>query len=115
MLNHQINFVAIIVKAHIGEKWGMMMKKECANIAKKNIWQINTQKGNIVQSVGITKIEYLGKEDVYNMEVPFTHNFSVNGGVVVHNCMDAVRYFVKTMNLVRKNDRKVSEGAKQYL
>lgn len=29
--------------------------------------------------------------------------------------MDAVRYFVKTMGLVRKNDRKVSEGAKQYL
>ena len=36
-------------------------------------------------------------EDVYNMEVIGTHNFAVNGGVIVHNCMDDIRYFVNTV------------------
>ena len=31
------------------------------------------------------------------MEVIGTHNFAVNGGVIVHNCMDDVRYFVNTV------------------
>ena len=26
------------------------------------------------------------REDVYDLEVPLTHNFCVNGGIVVHNC-----------------------------
>lgn len=41
----------------------------------------------------IVKIDPLGFEDVYNMEVENHHNFSVNGGFIVHNC-DAIRYFV---------------------
>lgn len=31
------------------------------------------------------------------MEVKSHHNFSVNGGFIVHNCMDAIRYFVYTV------------------
>jgi hypothetical protein len=38
----------------------------------------------------IKKIEPIGLQDVYNMEVEGHHNFSVNGGLIVHNC----RYFV---------------------
>lgn len=48
----------------------------------------------------------MGKAPVYNMEVEEYHNFSVNGGIIVHNCMDAARYFVKTMRLVQKNNKK---------
>ena len=48
----------------------------------------------------VRKIEKCGKADVYNMEVDGTHCFAVNGGLVVHNCIDAVRYSV--MNDVRK-------------
>lgn len=40
----------------------------------------------------IVKIEYIGKQDVYNMEVEDRHNFSVNGGLIVHNCIDGLRY-----------------------
>ena len=40
----------------------------------------------------VRKIEKCGKADVYNMEVDGTHCFAVNGGLVVHNCIDAVRY-----------------------
>lgn len=31
------------------------------------------------------------------MEVDEYHNFSVNGGVIVHNCMDDTRYFCQTI------------------
>ena len=63
----------------------------------------NTKKQNDVHLVGIAKIEIVPNEDVYNMEVIGTHNFSVNGGVIVHNCMDDIRYFVNT---VLKNKQK---------
>ena len=63
----------------------------------------NTKKQNDVHLVGIAKIEIEPNEDVYNMEVMGTHNFSVNGGVIDHNCMDDIRYFVNT---VLKNKQK---------
>ena len=56
--------------------------------------------------VPIVAIKTCGKTPVYNMEVDEYHNFSVNGGIIVHNCMDATRYFVKTMRLVQKNNKK---------
>ena len=57
----------------------------------------NTKKQNAVHLVGVAKIECEPNEDVYNMEAMGTHNFAVNGGVIVHNCMDDVRYFVNTV------------------
>lgn len=56
--------------------------------------------------VPIASIKPCGKAPVYNMEVDEYHNFSVNGGIIVHNCADATRYFVKTMRLVQKNNKK---------
>ncbi len=50
---------------------------------------------NDYESVADVKIE--GKEPVYNMEVEDNHNFAVNGGLIVHNCMDDMRYFVNTI------------------
>lgn len=46
--------------------------------------------------VGIKSITPIGKQPVYNMEVSKFHNFAVNGGIIVHNCMDDIRYFVMT-------------------
>ena len=63
----------------------------------------NTKKQSAAHLVGIAKIEIEPNEDVYNMEVIGTHNFSVSGGVIVHNCMDDIRYFVNT---VLKNKQK---------
>ena len=57
----------------------------------------NTKKQNAVHLVGVAKIEIEPNEDVYNMEVIGTHNFSVSGGVIVHNCMDEIRYFCNTV------------------
>ena len=48
-----------------------------------------------------------GAEPVYNLEVADNHNFAVNGGLIVHNCMDSARYFVQTMNIVKKKEKYV--------
>lgn len=48
----------------------------------------------------VIDIQQTENEDVYNLEVADNHNFIANG-IVVHNCMDATRYFVKTTNLVK--------------
>ena len=48
-----------------------------------------------------------GAEPVYNLEVDDNHNFAINGGLIVHNCMDSARYFVQTMNIVKKKEKYV--------
>ena len=65
--------------------------------AEVNILRTNIKKQNTVQLVKIKSIRKIGKADVYNMEVKNHHNFSVCGGFIVHNCMDALRYFVYTI------------------
>lgn len=47
----------------------------------------------IKTEVKIKSIEFDGYEDVFNMEVADHHNYSVNGGFILHNC-DSIRYFV---------------------
>lgn len=63
--------------------------------------QTNTKRISTARIVSITEC---GEESVYNMEVADNHNFAINGGVVVHNCMDAMRYWVKT-NRIAKVER----------
>ena len=46
-----------------------------------------------------------GTEPVYNLEVADNHNFAISGGLIVHNCMDSARYFVQTMNIVKKKEK----------
>ena len=55
-----------------------------------------------IKSVGIKSIKRVNPEPVYNMEVEDNHNFAVADGLIVHNCMDATRYFVKTKRVIRK-------------
>ena len=45
----------------------------------------------------IVKIEDTGKNPVYCMDVFDTSNFSVNGGIIVSNCMDAIAYAIRDM------------------
>lgn len=40
----------------------------------------------------VKSIRPAGRADVFNMEVEDTHDFAVNGGVIVHNCYDELRY-----------------------
>ena len=81
------------------------MKQEFANGVGKNTSQTNIQNQKLVQRnaevyfLEIKNIKKIQNEDVYNMEVDDNHNFAVNGGIIVHNCMDSTRYFVKTMKI----------------
>ena len=81
------------------------MKHEYVLIVDENSKQTNTAKQNAVLNpvqidltqgslnfAKVKSIRYIGKQDVYNMEVQDHHNFSVNGGLVVHNSIDAARY-----------------------
>ena len=73
------------------------MLKRFAKDADNRICQTNTEKHDGANLVAVAKIEIEPNEDVYNMEVIGTHNFAVNGGVIVHNCMDDIRYFINTV------------------
>lgn len=56
-----------------------------------------------IRAVKVKGIKKIDNEDVYNMEVKDHHNFSVNGGLIVHNCMDRNRYACYTDSLLFKN------------
>ena len=45
----------------------------------------------------VASVERIPNADVYNMEVSGTHCFSVNSGIIIHNCMDETRYLVNTV------------------
>ena len=52
----------------------------------------------------VKTIRFAGVADVYNMEVADTHDFAVEGGVIVHNCYDELRYVcMKNPIAPRKN------------
>lgn len=45
--------------------------------------------GNCVRVRSVRKV---GQADVYNMEVDEAHNFAIQGGLIVHNCLESLRY-----------------------
>ena len=92
----QITFAQIIVNLLIGGNKDLITSLKFAKDAVKSMYQTNIKKPNTVR---IAKIEEDIHADVYNMEVDDNHNFAINGGLVVHNCMDDTRYFVKTMKI----------------
>lgn len=65
---------------------------------------------SITKLVEIESVEQDGIEDVYNMEVEDNHNFAVNGGYIVHNCMDAMRYMMYT---IIRREMRVEAGGSQ--
>lgn len=77
---------------------------EAGKLTKQHrIIKIEVQKLlNGAKLVKIESVEQNGIEDVYNMEVEDNHNFAVNGGYIVHNCMDAMRYMMYTV--IRKDN-----------
>ena len=91
------------VKVNIVEIKESMMWKKLVDFVKKSIFRIDITNRNIVlhpvpeKAIGlkIKSIRYVGKEDVYCMYVPKSHAFIANG-IVVHNCLDALRYVCYT-------------------
>lgn len=79
------------------------MKPEPVLSVEKSSPQTNTQRRSAVPEpaevsfIPIRSIKSVGRQPVYNMEVDDLHNYSVNGGIVVHNCVDALRYYVNSL------------------
>ena len=65
-----------------------------ANSQRTDTAKINAAQNpaECVSAIRVVSIRRLPPEPVYNMEVERTHNFAVNGGLIVHNCIDATRY-----------------------
>lgn len=55
-----------------------------------------TAQGNAGPFSWCVSVTPAGRSDVYCLEVPSTHAFAVEGGVVVHNCMDGLRYLIRS-------------------
>lgn len=55
--------------------------------------------------VKVQSIKSLGQQDVYNMEVEEYENYSVDGGMIIHNCIDALRYSVEPYSAKHKNNK----------
>ena len=99
-----ISFAQTNAKQPIGIIQGLITKRGNANGAAMNLLQTNTARpnfvvgdvaDNILQASELKEIEIV-KEDicnVYDIEVEDMHEFFANG-VLVHNCIDAVRYYV---------------------
>jgi hypothetical protein len=51
--------------------------------------------------IRVKSVRLVGREDVYNMEVEKHHNFAVNDGLIVHNCIDALRYCLEHESTAR--------------
>ncbi len=49
--------------------------------------------------IKVASVRKAPKADVYNMEVAQHHNFCVADGLVVHNCVDSLRYLLMSLGL----------------
>lgn len=99
-----ISFAQTNAKQPVGIIQGLITERGNADGAAMNLLQTNTARpnsvvgdvaDNILQASELKEIETV-KEDicnVYDIEVEDMHEFFANG-VLVHNCIDAVRYYV---------------------
>lgn len=74
--------------------------KNSKNISKENIKFLCCKCHNLWHNIGtkgvfkdkIISIEYIGEEDVYDIEMSSPYNNYVTNGLVVHNCQESTRY-----------------------
>jgi hypothetical protein len=82
------------------------------NFVGKFLQKINIKKAPVVlPNVGVNchgkrviGVQYVGKEDVYCMDVPESECFIANG-MVVHNCLDSVRYAIYSHMFAKEGNR----------
>ena len=76
----------------------LIMKRGSAKRVGKRSSRISTaMRGSVPGSAQVLAVEKIGREDVYDLSVLRHHNFSINGGLIVHNCMDSARYLCYTL------------------
>ncbi len=63
----------------------------------KNIKHLVNSLSNRSTAIRIVKLQHYGEEEVFNLTVPEVEHFTVNKGLVVHNCADTDRYFLDSL------------------
>ena len=65
----------------------------------------------------VLSVNKIGNADVYNLLVPDTHNFLIQGGIVSHNC-DAIRYFCMSRpiepRIIKEKYEPISDPLNQF-
>lgn len=89
------NIVPMLAKQKQEPGRGLIMRPEYANGAEKNLSSIDIPEQPIVQGLVLQNIVGIprGGEQVYDLTVDEIHEYIANG-IVVHNCIDGVRYVV---------------------
>lgn len=95
------NSVLMHVNRRIEESQESIMRKENVSCAGNDLQPINIRTKKHVRdpaqqsSLEFVKVKAVRRrkiEPVFNLEVENHHNFEANGGFIVHNCLDAMRY-----------------------
>jgi phage terminase large subunit len=94
-----LNFAQTLANQHGGETTVSMTSKEFAPFAVRHTHAINTRGRKLVPSRVLCVLDGLEPRDVYDLTVEDQHEFIANG-VVVHNCIDSIRYSLD--GLIRK-------------
>lgn len=92
-------FAQINAKQRLGERLEQIISRRNVRGVAMSSQRTNTKS---VSTAKIVSIEWDTPEDVYNLEVEDNHNYAINGGLIVHNCMDETRYLVKTLHIARE-------------
>lgn len=95
--NMKLNFVRTHVNQNIGEQSKQMMSRESVSCVVKNSLPINIERPNVVQLVAKDLLcqKEEKKEVVYNLTIEEENEYFVEG-ILVANCMDAIRYALYT-------------------
>jgi len=91
--NTQLSFAQMYANQNTEEWLGLTMKNEYASGAAKHSSQTNTVEQDFVEENVLEEILVINDsiENVYDIEVDEAHEYFANG-VLVHNCIDGVRY-----------------------
>jgi intein/homing endonuclease len=82
------NFAPINVNQNIEGTKNLIMKKDNVLFAEKSFMSTNIAKQKLVQDI---VVEDMAEDQVYDLMVKDNHEYFANG-ILVHNCIDALRY-----------------------
>ena len=103
-MQHSIrDSVPIIANQNSEEIINLILNQEYVHGVEKNLSVENIQSKEIVQSHVLLRKECItaSEQEVYDLMVDNEHEYFANG-VLVHNCLDAARYYAMSVTVINK-------------
>jgi hypothetical protein len=98
---HQACFVQTTASQKIAGRKGLTILFDLVKYAEKSLLLISTKKQRLVECLVVeVSSDYEPNQPVYDISVYNCHSYTANG-LLVHNCIDAARYWVMA-NAVRR-------------